>query len=95
MTMDKLNTWLTLIANIGVLAGIVFLAIEIRTNTETNRIGIQESFSGNWIEINPLLAGNVDAVTVFEKGLAGEVLSNVEERQFVSIVGLYATQANL
>lgn len=34
MTMDKLNQWLTLLANIGVIAGIVFLAIEIRQNTE-------------------------------------------------------------
>jgi len=31
--MDKLNRWLTLIANLGVVAGIVFLAVEIRQNT--------------------------------------------------------------
>ena len=33
MTMDKLNKWLTLLANIGVIAGIAFLAIEIQQNT--------------------------------------------------------------
>ena len=32
--MEKLNDWMTLIANVGVLAGIVFLAFEIRVNTE-------------------------------------------------------------
>jgi len=31
---EKLNQWLTLFANIGVLVGIVFLAIEIDQNTE-------------------------------------------------------------
>ena len=32
--MHKLNQWLTLLANLGVLVGIVFLAYEIRQNTE-------------------------------------------------------------
>jgi hypothetical protein len=32
MNLDKLNQWLTLLANFGVVAGIVFLAIEIRQN---------------------------------------------------------------
>jgi hypothetical protein len=32
MDFDKLNKWLTLLANFGVVAGIVFLAVEIRQN---------------------------------------------------------------
>ncbi|PCJ25756.1 MAG: hypothetical protein COA96_06940 [SAR86 cluster bacterium] len=35
--MDKLNKWLTLIANLGVLIGIVFVAIEIQQNTQVSR----------------------------------------------------------
>ena len=31
--MDKLNKWMSLVADIGVVAGIVFLAYEIRVNT--------------------------------------------------------------
>ena len=31
----SLNKWLTLIANISVVVGIVFLAIEVRQNTQT------------------------------------------------------------
>lgn len=34
MNVDRLNRWLTLVANIGVIAGIVFLAIELRQNNE-------------------------------------------------------------
>ncbi len=37
MNIERLNTWLTLIANVGVLAGIVFLALEIQ---QSNRIAI-------------------------------------------------------
>ena len=47
MDFDKVNRWLTLVANIGVVAGIVFLAIEIKQNTEVvraqTRSGITES----------------------------------------------------
>ena len=34
MNSQKLNDWLTLAANVGVIAGIVILAIEIRQNYE-------------------------------------------------------------
>ena len=37
MKADELNRWLTLIANISVVAGIVFLAVEIRQNTESQQ----------------------------------------------------------
>ncbi len=33
MNLDRLNQWLLLAANLGVLAGIIFLSIEIRQNT--------------------------------------------------------------
>jgi hypothetical protein len=32
MDLDKLNKWLTLLTNFGVVAGLIFLAIEIRQN---------------------------------------------------------------
>ncbi len=37
MDFDRLNRWLTLGANIGVLIGIVFLAVEIRQSTKVAR----------------------------------------------------------
>jgi len=35
---DRLNRWITLGANIGVLAGIIFLGLEIRQNTLVAKI---------------------------------------------------------
>ena len=35
--MEKMNQWLTLAANLGVIAGIVFLAYEIQVNTDAVR----------------------------------------------------------
>ena len=44
MNLDNLNKWLTLIANVGVIAGILFLAYEIRQNTQMMQAAaIQES----------------------------------------------------
>ena len=37
MKLSELNEWLTLVANVGVIAGIVFLAIEIQQNTDVIR----------------------------------------------------------
>ena len=34
MNMDSVNKWLMLVANIGVIAGIVFLAVEVSQNTK-------------------------------------------------------------
>ena len=34
MNLDKLNQWLTLLANFGVIAGIVFLAIQVNQNNQ-------------------------------------------------------------
>jgi len=34
MKLDNANKWLTLVANFGVVAGIIFLAIEVRQNQE-------------------------------------------------------------
>jgi len=35
MDTNNLNRWMTLIANFGVIAGLIFLAVEIRQNTES------------------------------------------------------------
>ena len=43
MDADRLNRWLTLAANIAVLAGIFFLAAEISQNTEMMRAQINQS----------------------------------------------------
>jgi hypothetical protein len=37
MNMDKLNKWLMLVANIGVIVGIAFLAVEVNQNNRLLR----------------------------------------------------------
>ena len=45
--MDKLNQWLTLVANLGVIAGLVFVGIEVRQNTLAIERELATSFADN------------------------------------------------
>ena len=54
MDMEKLNKWLTLIANIAILGGLVFLAVEIQQNTNAIRsAAVQEAI--NIARVHPLM----------------------------------------
>ena len=41
MSIDALNRWLSLVANLAVLAGIVFLAVELRQNSEFTALQLE------------------------------------------------------
>jgi hypothetical protein len=45
MPFDKLNQWLMLATNLGVIAGIAFLAVEISQNTEAGGRTITRTLS--------------------------------------------------
>ena len=93
MNTEVLNRWLTLAANVGVIAGLVFVALEIRTNTESNDIAIRASSASNWMALNSTIVENRDVADMFEKGLAGEELDRAEARQFGNLVSMYLTQS--
>jgi len=57
MNLEKLNHWLTLGANFGVLVGIIFLVIEINQNTEQAEIDSAALQTSNYQDI---IAGVID-----------------------------------
>ena len=72
MTSAKFNEWLTLIANVAVVGGIVFLAIEIRQNNELLRSESRQALVSN--DVTSLTA-NLENVDVFAKLTSKEELS--------------------
>ena len=50
--MDRLNNWLTLIANVSVVAGIVFLAFEISQNSDAVRSNTAQAMAAEQAEFN-------------------------------------------
>jgi hypothetical protein len=78
---------------VAIVASLIFVAQEIRTNTESNKISIEQSYSSGWLTINSVIADNQDLAELFEKGLAGEEMNRAEVRQFGGLVGMYLTQS--
>lgn len=60
--MERLNQWLTLVANFGVVIGIVFLAYEMRLNTNAMLSGTAAQAVTNWHVIMMELATNRELV---------------------------------
>ena len=69
----NLNEWLSLLANVGVIAGIVFLAIEIRQNTNMMQAQTRESVSQNIMLALSSVAGNLELSEIMVKGSLGEL----------------------
>lgn len=65
MNMDGVNRWLTLAANLGVIAGIGFLAIEISQNTqsldESRKLSAAEAYQSRADATREMLFGFIEA----------------------------------
>jgi len=76
---DRLNRWLTLVANLGVIAGIVFLGYELRQNTLATKITAADNFVSSINEANSLLISDKQLSEALLKARRGEQLSDLEE----------------
>jgi hypothetical protein len=80
MDSDRLNRWLTLGANLGVLVGIVFLAIEIRQNSDLARLQFSDERRSTWQQ-GELVVFGVSIAEVWEKSVLNpESLSLADTR---------------
>ena len=93
MDFDRVNQWLTLVANFGVVVGLVFLALEMKTTTDTNRIAIQQGYSTNWMLINSQVAGDGELATIIEKAYSGSELTPVEDRRMRRFIRMRVSHA--
>jgi hypothetical protein len=84
---EKLNSWLGIAANVGVIIGIVFLAFEIRQNTEVAVSSAELDVSNRQVEFFLRLAENPRLSRVYHVGLQNPLeLSEDEKIQFVNII---------
>ena len=80
MNTDRVNQWLTLGANVGVLAGIVFLALEIRQNSELARLQFSEDQQALWQEGEMMVFGDSIAAVWAKSVIEPESLTLAELR---------------
>ena len=67
MDPQKLNNWLSVIANFGVLIGILMLVLEIRQNSELMQIQIEQQRSDAYVAWQREIASGDHVATLFAK----------------------------
>lgn len=81
MNLDGINKWLSLGANVGVLVGIIFLAMEIRQNSEVTIAAASEGVTSQSLEFFALgIDSQVMAQAIYKQSV-GEELTGLEENQ--------------
>ena len=70
MDRDRLNWWLTILANVGMLGGLVFVGFEIRQNTSQLRAEASSSITASVNELNAGLYGDSDLAELVFRGEA-------------------------
>lgn len=78
MKFERINGWLTLIANFGVLIGIVLLVVELNQNQNMMKSQVRNELSNELVTIMMQIATDEDLANIRRRGDAGDSL-NVDE----------------
>ena len=82
MDSDRLNRWLTLGANVGVLAGIILLLVELDQNREAIQAQTRSSLSQGIVDHMSLIASNSQLASLRRRIDAGEEATVNEHYQY-------------
>lgn len=82
MNLDRLNRWLTLGANIGVLLGLLLLVLELNQGRDLMRAQTRNEIALGIIDLMSLSATNPQLANVLRRGDGGEELTPDEQFQY-------------
>ena len=82
MESDKVNRWLTLGANIGVLVGIILLVVELEQNREMIQMQTRNDISQQLVNRLLTVGSSTQMSGVKRRAEAGEELTADEEQQY-------------
>jgi hypothetical protein len=90
MKNSPLNDWLTLTANLAVVAGIIFLAVEIRQNTAAVRLSTTQFMSAELADFNRTWMEKDLSEIFVQNGIEGyDSLTDVQKRQWYGLSSSY------
>ena len=85
MDSEKLNSWFGIISSVGVLVGLVFLAIEVRHASDMGQAQMADAGVAGHNELNLAIASDPQVARMFIVGLyEPDKLSDTEAVQFAS-----------
>ena len=93
MTREDWKDLFELVGVVAIVVSLIFLTLEIRTNTATNQIAIYQNYSSNWLLMNGQMAENRELAALVEKAFSVQELDPVEKRQFQGYVNQRITQS--
>lgn len=93
MNREQIKDVLEIVGAAAIVASLVFVALEIRTNTQSNQIAIEQNYSGNWLTINSQIVGNDQFADVVARAKSGQELSSAESEQVGAYVRMVMTQS--
>lgn len=79
--MDKLNQWLKLLTNLGVIAGLIFLAVELNQNTQATIAAASNELTNQSLDFFSLGIDNQVLSRALHKQSAGKELDDFEQHQ--------------
>jgi len=83
MNIDKLNPWLSLCANVGVVIGIIFLAMEVRHASNATELQTIETVTDGWMQMNLAVVSDPQVARAWIVGhYDPDQLSTVEAAQY-------------
>ena len=85
----KLHDWLQIIGLFGVLAGLVFVGLQLRQDRRVAVANAVDAVAGDLVEWAQLVTDNSE---VWRKGLAGEPLSESEAMEFDAMARAWDTR---
>ena len=82
MDSDRIASWLSLIANFGVLIGIALLILELSQNREAIQAQTRTELSNSVVELLTANMGDSQYADILHRGNMGEPLTEVEKYQY-------------
>ncbi|MEJ2238529.1 MAG: hypothetical protein P8X82_09555 [Gemmatimonadales bacterium] len=80
--MDRLNSWLAVLANLGVLVGIIVVVLELNQNSEMVRAQTRNELSNGIVGLLSAGAENSELASIMRRANSGEELTADEFVQF-------------
>ena len=85
--LERIGAWLTLVANLGVLAGLVLVILQLSQNERMIRAQTRHEIADGIVELLADTAGNPHLADIAFRGQQGEALTPVEQFQFQLRIG--------
>ena len=95
MNLENVNKWLTLLGNLAVLAGIVFLAAEISQNTSMMQSQTRNAMTENQMSFYALIIENPDVQELFMRGGGSSETSMYEATELSKLSFLLNSQLRM